>query len=98
MRKLLNKYNTECAIKSNFANIIWKVGIILNSIIYCINIIHLKKSNYILLYFFIMIVLFFFSQLVFVVEIGKKIKVSKLSKYFISLKYMRSVYKKIDEF
>ena len=98
MRKLLNKYNTECAIKSNFANIIWKVGIILNSIIYCINVICLKKSNYILLYFFIMIILFFVSQLVFVVEIGKKIKVSKSSKYFISLKYMRSVYKKIDEF
>ena len=32
MQKLIDKYNAECAIKSTCANIIWKMGIILNSI------------------------------------------------------------------
>ena len=72
MQKLIDKYNAECAIKSTRANIIWKMGIILNSIIYCINVIGLKRNNYILLYFSIMIILFVVSQIVFVVDIGKK--------------------------
>lgn len=72
MQKLIDKYNAECAIKSTCANIIWKMGIILNSIIYCINVIGLKRNNYILLYFIIIIILFFVSQIVFVVDIGKK--------------------------
>lgn len=98
MQKLIDKYNAECAIKSTRANIIWKMGVILNSIIYCINVIGLKRNNYILLYFIIMIILFIVSQIVFVVDIGKKIGVRRSSKFFISLKYIRSVYKKIEEF
>lgn len=98
MQKLIDKYNTECSIKSTHANIIWKIGIILNSIIYCINVIGLKRNNYILLYFIIMIILFGVSQIVFVVDIGKRMGVSRSSKFFISLKYIRSVYKKIEEF
>ena len=98
MQKLIDKYNAECAIKSTCANIIWKMGIILNSIIYCINVIGLKRNNYILLYFIIIIILFFVSQIVFVVDIGKRIGVKKSSKFLISLKYIRSVYKKIEEF
>ena len=98
MQKLLNKYNEECSIKSNHANIIWKAGVILNSIIYFINAVGLKKGNYIVLYFFIMIILFLISQLVFVIEIGKKLGVSKSSRFFISLQYMRNVYKEIEKF
>lgn len=98
MQKLLNKYNEECSVKSNHANIIWKAGVILNSIIYFINVVGLKKDNYIVLYFFIMIILFLISQLVFVIEIGKKLGVSKSSTFFISLQYMRNVYKEIEKF
>ena len=78
MQKLINKYNKECAIKSKYASIIWKVGIVLNIIMYFINAIGLKKSYYFIIFLFIMMVLFFISQLIFIFEIGKKIGIKKI--------------------
>lgn len=95
MQKLINKYNNECAIKSKYASYIWKVGIVLNTIIYFINTIGLKKNYYFMIFLLIMIGLFFISQLIFIIEIGKKIGMEKNN---ISLKYIKDVYKKIDEF
>ena len=98
MQKLLIKYNTECSIKSNHANIIWKAGVILNSIIYFINAIEFKRSNYIVPYFLIMIILFLISQLVFTIEVGKRLEVEKNSSFIINIKYIRNVYEKIEKF
>ena len=95
MEKLINKYNKECAIKSKYASFVWKVGIIINIIIYFINTIVLKKNNYFIMFLFTMTVLFIISQLIFVIEIGKKIGIKNNK---ISLKYIRNVYKKTDEF
>ncbi len=45
MQKILNEFNSNCGIKSNLANLIWKGGIIIDSVIYCICTIYLKKSS-----------------------------------------------------
>ena len=95
MKKLINKYNKECAIKSKYASCVWKIGTIINIIIYFINTIGLKKNYYFIFFLFTMIMLFIISQLLFVLEIGKKIGIKNNN---ISLEYTRNVYKKIDEF
>lgn len=49
MEKLLQKYKDECAISSKLASIIWKIGIIILSIVYII--LSYKNQNYIKMFF-----------------------------------------------
>ena len=94
MDKLLENYEKEGAIKSNLANLIWKGGVILFSVLYIVfNYIGIKKYN---LFIYILIVLFLcvLSEYIFLREVTKKIGF----KVKIKLRNIKSIYKEIDKY
>ena len=100
MEKLIEEFNNTVAIKSKLANFIWEFGIITDSIVYFICTIFLKKSVIFcfLLYFVILILLLLISNLFFIKKASKKLGIrTNIIKCF-SLKHIRFIYKKIDEF
>lgn len=100
LEKIIEEFNNTVAIKSKLANFIWEFGIITNSIAYFICIIFLRKSviAYFLLYFIILILLLLISNLFFIKKASKKLGIrTNIIKCF-NIKYIRFIYKKIDEF
>lgn len=94
MDKLLENYEKEGAIKSNLANLIWKGGVILFSVLYIVfNYIGIKKYN---LFIYILIVLFLcvLTEYIFLREVTKKIGF----KVKIKLRNMKNIYKEIDKY
>lgn len=99
MKKLLEEYNKIGAIKSKLVNYIWKSGIIVFSIIYCIDVFDKKQNNLNLLYYLgMIIILFIISQIIFVRKAAKKLNIKYRVKYIFSLKYIRKIYKEIDTY
>ena len=94
MDKLLENYEKEGAIKSNLANLIWKGGVILFSVLYIVfNYIGIKKYN---LFIYILIVLFLcvLTEYIFLREVTKK----SGFKVKIKLRNMKNIYKEIDKY
>jgi len=98
MQKILNEFNSNCGIKSNLANFIWKGGIIIDSVIYCICTLYLKKSSYIPLYFIIMIILFIISHTIFIMKASKEIGEKFYLKQLFNIKRIGVIYNKIDQY
>lgn len=98
MQKILNEFNSNCGIKSSLANLIWKGGIIIDSVIYCICTIYLKKSSYIPLYFIIMIILFIISHTIFIMKAAKEIGEKFYFKQLFNIKRIGIIYSKIDRY
>lgn len=98
MLKILNEFNNNCGIKSNLANFIWKVGIIIDSISYCICTIYFKKNSYIPLYFIIMIVLFIISHTIFIMKAARAIGENFYFRQLFNIKRIGVIYRKIDQY
>lgn len=98
MQKLLNEFNSNCGIKSSLANFIWKGGIIIDSIIYCICTLYLKKISYIPLYFIIMIILFIISHTIFIMKASKYIGEKFYLKQLFNIKRIAIIYSKVDQY
>lgn len=97
MQKLLEEYEKVGAIKSKLSNFIWKSGIIICSIIYCISVLNLKHNYYSILYYFIVIImLFIVSEIIFIRKSAKKLNIEYRIGNICSLKYIREVYREID--
>lgn len=97
MQKLLEEYEKVGAIKSKLSNFIWKSGIIICSIIYCISVLNLKHNYYSILYYFIVIImLFIVSEIIFIRKSAKKLNIEYRIVNICSLKYIREVYREID--
>ena len=97
MRKLLEDYKNNGAVKSRLANFIWKVGIIIISIFYCINVLY-YKNNTVLIYFFAIILLFIISGIIFIIEASKKIEFKFNYKKIYSIKHLKSFFQAVHEY
>lgn len=74
MDKLIEKYYNEVAVKSTFAIIIWKGGVIANTIAYIIFVFYYQKNWYIIWYFAIMILLLVVSYSIFIKKLQRILK------------------------
>ena len=98
MEKIIREFKENAAIKSKLASIVWKLGIILDSVTYFIYVIYFKKNLYIFLYFIIIILLFFISNCIFIKNASKKLNIkTNIIKYF-DIQYIRFIYEKIDQY
>ena len=96
MKKLLQEYEEIGAIKSKLANFIWKCGIIICSIMYCINVFYSKQSYYSILYYLVLIIiLFVISVIIFIRKAAKKLNIECRLRNIFSLKYIRKIYREI---
>ena len=99
MKKLLQEYEEIGAIKSKLANLIWKCGIIICSIMYCINVLYSKQRNYsILCYLVLIIILFVISVIIFIRKAAKKLNIECRLRNTFSLKYIRKIYREIERY
>lgn len=98
MQKILNEFNSNCGIKSSLANIIWKGGIIIDSIIYCVYALYFKNWSYVPLYFTIMIILFIISHTIFIMKASRKIGERFFIKQLLDIKRIGAIYKKMDQY
>lgn len=99
MKDLLYKYKTEGAVKSKLANFVWKTGIVISSLFYCIDILFFKKENYYMIgYFFTIIILFVFSGIIFIINASKKINFKINYKKILNINYLKCLFDKIDEY
>lgn len=97
MQKLFEEYEKIGAIKSKLSNFIWKSGIIICSIIYCINVFNMKQNYYSFLYYLVMImILFIISEIIFIRKSAKKLNIEYKIINIFSLKYIRNIYREID--
>lgn len=98
MEKIIREFKENAAIKSKLASVVWKLGIILDSVTYFIYVIYFKKNLYIFLYFIIIILLFFISNCIFIKNASKKLNIkTNIIKYF-DIQYIRFIYEKIDQY
>ena len=99
MKKLLQEYEKIGSIKSKLANFIWKCGIIICSILYCINVFCSKQSNYSILYYLIIIIiLFVISMNIFIRKAAKKLNIDCRLRNTFSLNYIRKIYIEMEKY
>lgn len=99
MRNLLEEYKNDGAVNSRLANFIWKAGIIISSIFYCMDVLYYKnENNKLLIYFFAIIVLFISSGITFIIKASKKIEFNFNYKKIYSIKQLKSLFQAIHEY
>ena len=99
MRNLLEEYKNDGAVNSRLANFIWKSGIIISSIFYCIYFLYYKnENNNLLIYFFAIILLFIVSGTTFIIKASKKIEFNFNYKRIYSIKQLKSLFQAIHEY
>lgn len=97
MEKLLQKYKDECAISSKLASIIWKIGIIILSIVYIKS--SYENQNYFKMFFLFLIgilILYLLCLFIFKRKAFNKIYSSKENKN--NCKKLKILYLEIDKY
>lgn len=99
MKKLLENYKENGAVKSKLANFIWKAGIIISSIFYCIDVLYYKnENNNVLIYLFAIILLFIVSGIIFIIKVSKKVEFKFNYRKIYSIKQLKSFFQAIHEY
>lgn len=99
MKKLLEDYKENGAVKSKLASFIWKVGVISSSIFYCIDVLYHKNDNCnMLIYFFTILFLFIISGIVFIIKASKKVNFIFDYKRIFSIRQLKLLVNTINEY